>query len=104
MLQNPQQGGTFEYHPNTRSESDAWAFDEVARILKGNMEGVDAATEARAGQLFRSCGVRATWCAELTARMVCAGAGSLIIFAGKLSLHRVSPVRGRMPLRASPDA
>mmetsp|Transcript_3161 Transcript_3161/g.6390 ORF Transcript_3161/g.6390 Transcript_3161/m.6390 type:complete len:322 (-) Transcript_3161:83-1048(-) len=71
ILQNPSQGGTFEYHANTRSEQDEWAFEKVQLLLDGEMEGVEAATEAKMG--------------------------SLIIFAGRMSMHRVTPVTSSSP-------
>ena len=72
ILQNPEKGGAFEYHPNTRSDDDPWAFERVEKILSGSTDGVEAAGDVRAG--------------------------SLIIFAGRQSLHRVSPVEVSSPV------
>ncbi|MFY9237840.1 MAG: hypothetical protein WAO78_02985 [Roseovarius sp.] len=67
MLQASEGGGDFEMVPNTRSDDDP-NFDYVARVVKGDCPQ-DAVSVARA-------------------------AGSLCIFRGCNSLHRVSPVKG----------
>lgn len=72
ILQTPSGGGDFEYHHNTRTPPDNWAFDTVDSILAGNRAGVVSAE----GHV---------------------GAGSLVIFNGRQSLHRVSPVEGAIP-------
>ena len=69
VLQEPSAGGVFEYHRLTRSEDDLWAYDAVERVIGG--DGAMAVDEL--------------------------AAGSLVFFAGRLSLHRVSPVRGATP-------
>lgn len=67
MLQAAEGGGDFELVPNTRSDEDE-NYDYVARVLKGECPQ-DAVSVARA-------------------------AGSLCIFRGCNSMHRVSPVEG----------
>jgi hypothetical protein len=65
-LQQSEDGGIFEYVPNLRSESDE-NYDAVARILAGDREGVrELPTEP----------------------------GTLTLFRGHYSLHRVTPSRG----------
>ena len=70
ILQPAESGGVFEFDHTTRSPQDPWAFDRVERVVEGNCSG--------------------TVSAEV-------GAGSLVIFRGKHSLHRVTPVRGLVP-------
>jgi len=72
VLQNPVSGGNFEFHHNTLTATDTWAFDKVERILSGD-----------------SCGV--------VSSDGLVGAGSLVIFNGRQSMHRVSPVAGLIP-------
>ena len=66
----PSAGGEFEFHHNTRSEAEPWAFGRVEELLESgcpsSLPGV-----ARAEGL---------------------GAGSLVVFSGRHSLHRVTPV------------
>jgi len=50
ILQESEAGGNFEYHHRTRDSTDAWAFDEVGRILAGDRSGVSTAG-LRAGSL-----------------------------------------------------
>jgi hypothetical protein len=66
LLQSAEQGGTFEFAPFIRSETEP-NFDAVAALMDGSTAGLQR--------------IRAT-------------AGTLAIFAGKRSLHRVSPVSG----------
>ena len=67
MLQAPEAGGDFEMVPNTRSDDDQ-NFDYVRKVVTGKCPQ-DAVSVARE-------------------------AGSLCIFRGCNSLHRVSPVEG----------
>jgi hypothetical protein len=73
VLQPPSEGGHFDFHPGTRADgvTDDMAYDTVARIMGGDLEGVDCLDSAEAG--------------------------SLVIFAGRRCLHRVSPVKGTVP-------
>jgi hypothetical protein len=80
VLQQPASGGRFELHHNTRSAADEWAFDTVERILNTPPGGrhpesvqppVDTASDVRAG--------------------------SLVVFSGRWSLHRVTPVTDSLP-------
>ena len=73
VLQPPTSGGHFDFHPGTRADGDVedMAYGTVARIMGGDLEGVDCLDSA--------------------------GAGSLVIFAGRRCLHRVSPVTGPDP-------
>ena len=66
MLQAPDQGGSFEMHPNTRSDDDQ-NYDQVKKVISGDEEGVVEVGREE---------------------------GSLCIFRGCNSLHRVSPVNG----------
>jgi hypothetical protein len=66
ILQQPDAGGVFESHPNLRSDADE-GFAEVAAALAGQRTP-QAASDV--------------------------GPGSLVIFAGRRSLHRVTPVAG----------
>ena len=69
LLQPAKTGGEFEIAPRIRSETDP-AYDEIQDVLdgtSGRVTGVDRAP------------------------------GSLVIFYGRNSLHRVSPVHGRQP-------
>jgi hypothetical protein len=66
LLQAPEQGGEFEYVPLIRS-SENENFDKVKAVLDGSREGVI--------QLQQE-------------------AGSLVLFKGHYSLHRVAPVKG----------
>ena len=68
LLQEPEGGGVFEYAPDIRSESDEH-FEEVERVLDGE--------------------------AGLT-RILDIRAGTLTLFRGHYSLHRVTPVVGRI--------
>ena len=65
MLQPPESGGEFEYVPGIRGTDDE--TDRLTRILNGEREGV----------------------VELPFT-----AGTLLIFGGRDTLHRVAPVRG----------
>jgi hypothetical protein len=66
MLQAPDQGGNFEMHPNTRTNDDQ-SYDRARKVVSGNNEGVVEVGREE---------------------------GSLCIFRGCNSLHRVSPVKG----------
>jgi len=66
MIQAPEQGGEFEYRSNLRSDTDP-NYEGVARLLH------HSDPEIRVNPL---------------------AAGTLNVFAGKNTLHRVSPVRG----------
>lgn len=66
MLQAPEQGGNFEMLPNTRSDDDQ-SYDRVGKVVLGDEEGIVEVGREE---------------------------GSLCIFRGCNSLHRVSPVKG----------
>ena len=66
LAQAPEGGGCFEYVPNIRSESDE-NFDAVGRVLDGDRSMV---------------------------KSVNISAGTLMMFRGHYSLHRVTPVEG----------
>lgn len=68
-IQNPEEGGAFEYAPNLRSAMDE-NFDGVARVLNGQNPQV---------------------------RSIDLQPGDLQIFRGRHSLHRVTPMRGSRP-------
>ena len=66
LVQEPEQGGLFEYAPNVRGEADE-NYDAVAAVFAGTSNAVRRA------------------------RLV---AGDLNVFQGNRTLHRVSPVEG----------
>ena len=66
MVQEPKAGGIFEYVPRLRSDDDEH-FDEVQSVLDGDRTRV---------------------------RQIGIGAGTLNLFQGHYSLHRVTPVAG----------
>jgi hypothetical protein len=68
-LQDADEGGDFEVAPMIRSAADE-RYDEVARVLAGDRAEV------------------------VTLPMT---PGTLLVFAGRHSLHRVSPIRGATP-------
>ncbi len=68
-IQTADDGGYFEVHPRIRTAQDEH-YDEVAEALSGNRDGV------------------------VTVPMV---AGTLLVFEGRNSLHRVSPVGSGSP-------
>jgi len=68
VLQMPIAGGTFEFHKDTRSEEDRYSFQRVSDVLEGLSTGVVRVDDVKPG--------------------------SLILFNGRNSLHRVSPVIG----------
>jgi hypothetical protein len=69
LLQAPEAGGTFDFAPNIRSEGEE------------NYAGVAAALDG-SSQAVRSIKVEA---------------GTLLLFCGRRALHRVPPVRGKVP-------
>jgi hypothetical protein len=69
QIQAPEDGGVFEFVPNTRTENDQ-KYDDVRDVLLGNENGV-----------------RRSLCEP----------GVLSIFKGHNSLHRVTPVVGPRP-------
>lgn len=83
--QEPSSGGDFDYHRLTRSEADPWAYAAVGDVLR-------TSAEARGG-----AGGGAASAASAAERVAGVAAGSLVFFAGRLSLHRVSPVHGPRP-------
>jgi hypothetical protein len=87
VLQDPHEGGVFDYHRLTRSEEDLWSYDTVSRILEAHPESISGTANTRktadAGSFV---GVESV--TDLTA-------GSLVFFSGRLSMHRVSPVHGK---------
>jgi hypothetical protein len=68
-LQDADEGGDFEVAPRIRTGDDE-RYDDVARVLGGERDRV------------------------VTLPMT---PGTLLVFAGRYSLHRVSPIRGRTP-------
>jgi hypothetical protein len=66
LLQEPSGGGDFQYRSSLRSETDP-NYDGVARLLKGNDPEVQSLKLA---------------------------AGTLNVFKGKNTLHRVTPSKG----------
>jgi hypothetical protein len=87
VLQEPKSGGTFDYHRLTRSEDDLWAYDAVGRVLGtagGSAVGDIGASASDGG-------------ARPFETVPDIGAGSLVFFAGRLSMHRVAPVVGHAP-------
>ncbi len=69
LLQAPDQGGAFEYRKDLRSEADP-NYDGVARLLSGNDEN---------------------------SRAISLSPGTLNVFKGKNTAHRVTPVAGSKP-------
>jgi len=69
MLQEAEEGGTFEYMPHLR-RPDGGEYGTIRRVLDGDERGVQRLPFA---------------------------AGTLSIFAGRLSIHRVTEVLGRRP-------
>jgi hypothetical protein len=69
MLQSPLAGGQFEYVPMLRSAEDENP-DGVRRLLQGDRSGL---------------------------RVMSSAAGTLVLFRGHLSPHRVTPVAGSRP-------
>ena len=69
LLQAPEAGGVYEYAPNLRTEADEH-FERLGRVLAGN----DASVARLSGE-----------------------PGSLTLFSGHYSLHRVTPVQGPRP-------
>ena len=66
LLQASNDGGAFEYIPHTRSENNP-GYEKVAKLLDGDQQGVE---------------------------VLDAGPGTLVLFQGRHSIHRVSPVIG----------
>lgn len=66
LLQKADEGGEFEYIPHTRTVDDP-AYDKVAKLLEGDRAGVEVFD---------------------------ADAGTLVLFQGRQSIHRVAPVKG----------
>ncbi len=69
LLQAPDQGGAFEYRKDLRSENDP-NYDGVAKLLSGNDEN---------------------------SRVISLSPGTLNVFKGKNTAHRVTPVAGSKP-------
>ena len=69
LLQSPEAGGTFQYRSGLRSDGDA-NYDGVARLLAGDDHEVQSLELAP---------------------------GSLSVFMGKHTAHRVTPVEGARP-------
>ena len=88
LPQEPSSGGDFDYHRLTRSEADPWAYAAVGDVLR-------TAAEARGGA--GGGAASAASAASAAERVAGVAAGSLVFFAGRLSLHRVSPVHGPRP-------
>jgi len=69
MLRAAEAGGDYQYLPFSRSDADE-GYDNAARLLAGDNAGVLSLHQ---------------------------GAGDLVIFRGKHTLHRVTPVHGARP-------
>src|SRR5277367_6044817 len=69
LLQAPEAGGTFDFAPNIRKDGEE------------NYAGVAAAIEGHSESL----------------RSIKVQAGTLLLFCGRRALHRVPPVRGKVP-------
>ena len=67
LLQEPEAGGDFEFVPNIRAADDE-NYDQVARVIDGSHEGI---------------------------RRYDRGAGTLTLFRGEYTMHRVAPVVGQ---------
>ncbi|GMI42123.1 hypothetical protein TrCOL_g1783 [Triparma columacea] len=76
MLQKPLAGGTFEYTPRLRKSQDEYAFNVVEDVIEN--EDTDYAN-LKAGSSVKALQFEP---------------GTLSIFAGRYSLHRVSNVEG----------
>jgi len=68
MMQKPERGGSFQYAPNIRTPKNE-NYDAVAKLLDGDLEGSKVVT-------------------------VPIEAGDLMVFRGKYSMHRATPVEG----------
>ncbi len=66
LLQAPENGGEFEYIPRTRSDDDP-AYQRVGRLLDGDLSEV---------------------------KTLAIEPGTLVLFQGRHSIHRVTPVKG----------
>ena len=66
LLQTAEEGGEFEYIPHTRDENDP-AYGRVGNLLDGDSSDVE---------------------------ILNMGAGTLVLFQGRQSIHRVNPVKG----------
>lgn len=66
LLQTAEDGGEFEYIPQTRDEDDP-AYERVGALLDGDNSDVE---------------------------ILDMGAGTLVLFQGRNSIHRVNPVKG----------
>jgi hypothetical protein len=69
LLQAPEAGGTFDFAPNIRKDGEE-NYAAVAAALDGSSQEV---------------------------RSIRVAAGTLLLFCGRRALHRVPPVRGRVP-------
>ena len=69
MLQAPEKGGGFQYRTGLRSDDDP-NFEGVARLLQGN---------------------------DPDTRIIVLDPGTLNVFKGKNTAHRVTPVSGTRP-------
>ncbi|MCX7349418.1 MAG: 2OG-Fe(II) oxygenase [Alphaproteobacteria bacterium] len=67
LLQKPEAGGEFEYRSNMRSDSDP-NYDGIARLLEGKDKDL---------------------------KVMSVNPGTLNVFKGKNTLHRVTPVKGQ---------
>jgi len=71
VLQPPGGGGNFEFHHNTRTEEDLFSYEKAEEVLSE-------------GSTHREVDV-----------VDYLGVGSLVIFSGRLSMHRVSPLKAQ---------
>jgi hypothetical protein len=69
LLQAPEAGGTFDFAPNIRKDGEE-NYEHVAAALDGSSQAV---------------------------RSIKVEAGTLLLFCGRRALHRVPPIRGRIP-------
>ena len=116
VLAEPDDGGTFDYHRNTRDENDAWAYDTVREILASGsatnsssmrrqpiIPGEDDARQQQSTpNRTPRCNLQQQqqdeeWKALGVETVRDVSAGSLVFFSGRNSLHRVSPVVGKEP-------
>lgn len=73
VLASPRNGAVFEYHRSTRSDGDLESFDKVSEVLAQGSAHPEVVEVAAAQP------------------------GDVVIFNGRLNMHRVTPVRGPNP-------
>eukprot|EP00511_Aplanochytrium_stocchinoi_P008789 CAMPEP_0204858828 /NCGR_PEP_ID=MMETSP1347-20130617/23267_1 /ASSEMBLY_ACC=CAM_ASM_000690 /TAXON_ID=215587 /ORGANISM="Aplanochytrium stocchinoi, Strain GSBS06" /LENGTH=246 /DNA_ID=CAMNT_0052007145 /DNA_START=267 /DNA_END=1008 /DNA_ORIENTATION=- len=88
LLQKAESGGVFLFHHNTISTEDPWGFKIVERILDGKQESVTSSQSPERAIIAED---------GETGPVIIADdldVGSLVIFNGKSSVHRVTEVVG----------